>query len=285
MNGLLGQVGFVVWRESVEALLIIAILDAWLAHDEKVTHRLEHARRYLAGGVLAGLVLAGLLGGLFLVFGEALADEGQEIFHTAMVFIAAGLILQMIFWMRKHARNLKRELENTAQRSLDKAGLAGVFVLVMVAVAREGAETVVFLYGILGGGGIEPWSAGLAAAAGLLCALFSYALIRLGGRCLSWRGFFQATEVMLLFLVASLTMAGFDHLASMGIIPIPGGPLWDSTFLIDDNSTWGGLFAALTGYRAKPDALNLIVYAGYWVAILLALRLNDAQTHKRLTPA
>lgn len=285
MSGLLGQVGFVVWRESVEALLIIAILDAWLSHDESLHHRLRHARRYLGAGVLAGLALAGVLGGLFLAFGEVMGDEGQEIFHTVMVFVAAGLILQMIFWMRKHARNLKRELENTAQRSMDKAGLVGVFVLVMVAVAREGAETVVFLYGILGGGGVEPWSAALVAFAGLLCALFSYALIRLGGRYLSWRGFFQATEIMLLFLVASLTMAGFDHLASMGIIPIPGGPLWDSTFLIDDSSVWGGLFAALTGYRAKPDALNLIVYAGYWGAVLLALRLSDAQAHKRVLPA
>jgi high-affinity iron transporter len=285
MTALLGQVGFIVWRESVEALLIVAILDAWLSHDETVNHRLWHARRYLGGGILAGLALAGLLGGLFLTLGDLLADDGQEIFHTAMVFIAAGLILQMIFWMRRNARHMRSQLQTAAQRTMDRAGLWGVFALVMVAVAREGAETVVFLYGILGGGDAPPLASALAATAGLLLALGTYLLIRLGGRFLSWKGFFKTTEVMLLFLVAALTMAGFDHLVSLGVVPVAGGPLWDSSFLIDDSTVWGGLLAALTGYRAKPDALNLIVYAGYWLAIMLALRLSDKASPNRAVTA
>jgi high-affinity iron transporter len=274
MSGLLGQVGFVVWRESVEALLIIAILDAWLTHEEGVLHRAWHARRFIAAGIAVGLALSGILGGLFVLVGDAMGDDGQEIFHTVMVFAAALLIVQMIFWMRRNARNLKHELETTASRSMDRAGLWGVFGLVAVAVAREGAETVVFLYGILGGGGAEPGEASLAALAGLGLALASYGMIRLGGRVISWKRFFQMTEVMLLFLVASLTMAGFDHLASLGVLPMTGGPLWDSTFLIDDSTALGGLFSALTGYRAKPDMLNLSVYAGYWILMMLALRGN-----------
>ena len=48
------NVAFVVWRESVEALLIIGILSAWLAQND-VNRR---GARYLWGGVAAGLLLA-----------------------------------------------------------------------------------------------------------------------------------------------------------------------------------------------------------------------------------
>ena len=34
MGGQLGNVAFVIWRESVEALLVIGILNAWLARQQ-----------------------------------------------------------------------------------------------------------------------------------------------------------------------------------------------------------------------------------------------------------
>jgi high-affinity iron transporter len=46
----MAQVSFIIWRESVEALLVVGILYAWLA-------RTPHAaigRRWLWGGVAAG---------------------------------------------------------------------------------------------------------------------------------------------------------------------------------------------------------------------------------------
>ncbi|TAN56201.1 MAG: FTR1 family iron permease [Rhodospirillales bacterium] len=280
MSGQLWQVGFVVWRESVEALLIIAILDAWLVHAQEA-RSIGHGRRFIGLGVVAGLVLAVLLGSAFLALGEVLPEEGQDIFNTVMVFAAAGLIVQMIFWMRANARNLKSHLESTARRTVERAGLWGVSVLVAVAVAREGAETAVFLYGILGAAGSEAWKAVLAGLAGFALALCTYALIRLGGRRLSWKHFFGATEVMLLFLVAALVMSGFDHLISLGLIPAPGGALWDSSFLIDDATIWGGLIASLTGYRARPDLVSLTVYILYWMLMLLALRSSGTSPARR----
>ncbi|MFM9634966.1 hypothetical protein ACKI10_46600, partial [Streptomyces galilaeus] len=88
--------------------------------------------------------------------------------------------------------------------------------------------------------------------------------LQLGGRVISWRHFFRITEVMLLFLAASLVMTGVDHLYSAGVLPTLSAPLWDSSGLLDDSGMIGGIIAALTGYRAHPDALTLLVYAGYW---------------------
>ena len=53
----MGQVIFIVWRESVEALLIIGVLYAWLS----ATPGAARCKRWLASGVIAGLALAGLL--------------------------------------------------------------------------------------------------------------------------------------------------------------------------------------------------------------------------------
>ena len=54
----MGQVIFIVWRESVEALLIIGVLYAWLS----ATPGAARGKRWLAPGVIAGLSLAGVLG-------------------------------------------------------------------------------------------------------------------------------------------------------------------------------------------------------------------------------
>ena len=45
MSSQLGNVAFVIWRESVEALLIIGILNAWLAQRNADAARGRRARR------------------------------------------------------------------------------------------------------------------------------------------------------------------------------------------------------------------------------------------------
>ena len=64
----MGQVLFIVWRESVEAMLVIGILHAWLSHNAADSG----GKRWLWGGVALGLVLAAALAyGLF-ALGSAL---------------------------------------------------------------------------------------------------------------------------------------------------------------------------------------------------------------------
>ena len=59
MGGQLGNVVFVIWRESVEALLVIGILNAWLAQQQVDASR---GRLFLWAGVVAGLLVAVILG-------------------------------------------------------------------------------------------------------------------------------------------------------------------------------------------------------------------------------
>jgi high-affinity iron transporter len=269
VGGQLGNVAFVIWRESVEALLIIGILNAWLGQQQVDAAR---GRLFLWAGVVTGLLLAVVFGAVLIGFGETLSDDALQIYQTAAVLIAAALIVQMVFWMRKHGRTLKRELESSLQRAADRSNWWGVFALALIAVAREGSETVVFLYGTLAAARSGEIAAPLAVALlGFALAVGTYYLLQIGSRILSWRVFFRFTEIMLLFLAASLLVTGVDHLVELGVIPPLSGRLWDSSAILPDSGVFGGLVGALTGYRARPDLVQVLTYGLYWGLMCLAL--------------
>ncbi len=264
----MGQVVFILWRESVEALLVVGILHAWLSH----TPAAAGGKRWLWGGVVLGLLLAAALA-LGLYAAEGLLVDHQDEFQLFMVLLAAALIVQMVLWMRVHGRTLKRDLERGLSQQAARRNWWGVLVLATLAIAREGSEAVVFLWGTLAGTPAEQLPRmGLAALAGFALALATYAALQLGGRLLSWRSFFRITELMLLLLAAALVVTGAEKLQALGWLPALRDGVWDSSWLLADSGRIGGVVAALTGYRAQPSLTTVLVYAGYWALIALLLR-------------
>ena len=258
----LGNVAFIIWRESVEALLVIGILNAWLARQSDIASR---GRIYLWAGVAAGLLVAVVLGVIFVAFGEAISDEAQLGYQTGAVLVAAALIIQMVFWMRRHGRTLKRELETSLQDAATRSSWWTIFVLALIAVAREGSETVVFLFGTLSAAQhVSLTGTIVATIIGFSLALATYYVLQLGSRVLSWRVFFGVTEIMLLLLAGSLLVTGVENLGELGLLPTLSGRLWDSSAILPDSGPVGGLLAALTGYRARPNLVDVLVYALYW---------------------
>ncbi|MBI3576131.1 MAG: FTR1 family protein [Gammaproteobacteria bacterium] len=263
---------FIVWRESIEAMLVIGILHAWLRHREDAARGM----RWLWGGVAAGLLVAVLLAAAMLGMQSLLDDEAFEYFEVGMVFVASLLITQMVLWMRRRGRGLKREIESGAVRAAENANWFGMLLLAALAVGREGAETVIFLYGSLfGQRGTALAGFGLAAFAGFALAAATFWLIQRGSRWLSWRAFFRMSEIALLLLASALLVNGIERLIGFGVLPALVDPLWDSAWLLDGNSALGGVMAALTGYRAQPALFTVLAYGGYW-AIALWLRRTPA---------
>ena len=265
-----GNVVFVVWRESVEALLVVGILNAWLVANAAGATR---ARLFLWGGVAAGLVVAGLFGWALVALADTLSDTTQEAFRTGMVLVAAVLIVQMILWMRRHGRSMKRDLEGALGEAVARENWWGVFTLAAIALAREGSETVVFLYGVLtaGSGDVRLTAAG-AAVLGLVGALATYMAPQIGARRLSWAVFFRATEVMLLLLACALLMTGIDGLIELDVLPKLTGRLWDTSAILPDGNALGGFLANLTGYRARPNLTELLAFLVYWGGVAILMR-------------
>jgi high-affinity iron transporter len=266
----MGQVMFIVWRESVEALLVVGILYAWLKNGDAGARR---GLPYLWGGVALGILAAVALGAALVGFTEVLSGDAQDYFQIAMVLVACVLIVQMALWMKQHGRTLKREMEASLEETARDANWWGVTVLVALAIAREGSETVIFLYGLgFGQSGHVAASQYFAVLIGLALAFLTFYVLQLGGKVFSWRHFFRVTEVMLLFLGAGLFQTGVDKLIDKEILPTLGDQVWNSSALLDDSSTFGSLVATLTGYRAHPALMNLIAYAAYWLVVWLLVR-------------
>lgn len=272
----MGQVMFIVWRESVEALLVVGILYAWLKNGDADARR---GLPWLWGGVALGILAAVALGAALVGFTEVLSGDAQDYFQAAMVLVACVLIVQMVLWMKQHGRTLKHEMEESLKKTTRDANWWGVTVLVALAIAREGSETVIFLYG-LGFGQSGHVDAGqyFAVLIGLALAFLTFYVLQLGGKMFSWRHFFRVTEIMLLFLGAGLFQTGVDKLIDKEILPTLVDQVWNSSAILDDSSTFGSLVATLTGYRAHPALMNLIAFAVYWAVVWFLVRRASGRT-------
>jgi high-affinity iron transporter len=265
----------VVWRESLEAMLVIGVLLAWIARQP----RAAPLRRALWQGVAGGVALAGLLGAATFLAQSQLQGETLEGFQVAMMLSAAVLIVQMVLWMRRHGRSMRDELE---QRAAQAAGGLGLTIVAALAVAREGAETVVFLYGV----GIEAGGARVTAIIGVLAGFVLAAatawLVARGARFLSHRLVFRTSEILLLLVAAALLASGIDRMIAMDWIPPMLDPVWDSSALLDDRRGVGRALADLLGYRARPSATLLLAYLLFWLSVLAGGRVH--RTAERRLP-
>lgn len=251
----------IVWRESLEAMLVIGVLLSWIARQPLLAEQVQ-LKRGLWSGAGAGILLALAVAYATFAIQSEFGGLALERFQLAMVLIATGLILQMVVWMHRHGRTMKRQLESRAESS---AGAFGIAAITTLAVAREGAETVIFLYGL----GLEASGgtlAGLLAAAlaGFVLAGATAWLVARGARFLNYRRLFQISEVLLLLIAHALLANGVDRLIGLDWLPALLDPVWDSSGLLADGHGFGRFLADFVGYRARPAGSFLIASLIFW---------------------
>lgn len=265
----MGNALFVVWRESVEAILVVGILYAWIRRGSAPGVGLSH----LFLGTAAGVLLAAGLGALMLGLQSRLAGQALDAFQIGVLFAAAALIAQMVAWMNAHGRRMRQELERSMTRAAERAGGWSCALLAALAVGREGAETVLFLYGIAAerrGG--ELFGMVLGSLAGFVLALATGALLVRGSRWIPARLFFGVSSALLLLLAGALVVTGVERLVALDWVPPLGDPLFDISAVLDEAGTPGGVLSALTGYRARPAGLVVLAFLAYWALAFWWLR-------------
>lgn len=256
----MGATFVVVLREGFEAALLLGIVYAYLTK----IGRADSHRYVTVGGALAlgASIVMGI--GVTVVSGP-LADLGPDIIAVGVIFLAVALLTWHGWWMGRHAREMRGEVQRRIDEAHARQRLWMVGLIAFTGVFREGAETILFLWGLLTGlEGSAGWLALMGAAAGLVgAAVLGWAVFQ-GGRRLSIQRFFAATSVVLLFLAGGLFSAGVGRLQGLGVLPT-GDPLWDTSWLLDDHGVLGGLLAGLVGYRARPTGLEVAAYLLYVV--------------------
>lgn len=259
----------IVWRESLEAMLVIGVLLSWIARQPSLAEQ-GVLRRGLWSGAGAGVGLALALGYATYALQSEFAGASLEVFQLALVLAAAALIVQMVLWMHRHGRHMKRELETQAEKN---TGAFGIATITALAVGREGAETVVFLYGL----GLEATGGVLAGMLGAALAGFAAAgatawLIARGARYLNYRTLFRVSEILLLLIANALLLNGLDRMIGMDWLPPLLDPVWDTSSLLGDGHGLGRFLADFVGYRARPAGLLLLAAATFWAYALWRLR-------------
>lgn len=265
----------IVWRESLEAMLVIGVLMAWIV-------RQPHPQAMYRGlwlGVAGGMGLALALGLATFLAQSELAGRSLEIFQFGMVMLAAGLILQMVLWMHRHGRQMKRQLETQAEKSHSGWGVA---LIAALALAREGAETVVYIYGLgLQDGGTQLLGLLLAALAGLaLAGATAWGLAR-SARHLSLPRVMATSELLLLLVAGALLVNGIDRMIALDWLPTLMAPLvdplWDTSRWVADDHGLGNLMASFLGYRARPSGVMVLCLLSFWT--FAAWRMNRGARH------
>jgi len=195
----------IVFRETLEASLIVGIIYTILIKNE-----LYDSIKKLWIGVAAALVFSILVGYLVYILKESFSNESaRALFESVFMFITAGLIWYVIFWLSKHVSDRKQiEAEtNTAVQ----ASTWGIFFVIFFSILREGFETAIFLLGSFSMTGSFSYLGFIIGAA--LAILIGY-LVVVQGRKINLRSFFQSTTLLLVFLASGMIAYGSHEVES-----------------------------------------------------------------------
>ena len=127
------EIMLIMWRETLEAALIVGILLTYLGRSGS-----RAGVRYVWLGSLAA-VLAAIACGMASSGAVALLDpEAQELLQVGVMGLAVGVVSWMVVWMHRHASGLRGELYRKADEVVETGRLIGLATIAFVAVFREG---------------------------------------------------------------------------------------------------------------------------------------------------
>ncbi|MEA5553914.1 FTR1 family protein [Anabaena cylindrica UHCC 0172] len=275
-------------REGVEAALVVGIVLALLKKAKQ-----SRLNPWVYAGVAVGLVVSALIGILFSWLIKILGAINPQ--YTPVVepmlegvfsVLAIIMLSWMLIWMTKQARFMKAQVEGAVTEALTQNSNAGwgVFSLILVAVVREGFETVLFVAANFQQGLIPTLGAlgGLASASAIGVLLFKW------GVKINIRQFFQVMGILLVLIVAGLVVSALQHfdtaISTLALSSrasenlcfyyerftkihscILGPMVWNTTNILSDDNFPGIIFKSLFGYR---DKIYIVQAVGYVVFLL-----------------
>ncbi|CCH65741.1 High-affinity Fe2+/Pb2+ permease [Richelia intracellularis HM01] len=275
-------------RECVEAVLIIGIVLALLNKAGK-----SQLNSWVYTGIGIGIVISVFIGVLFVWLISTLGRINPQystviepLLEAIFCIFAITMLSWMLVWMRKQARFIRANVEGAVNHVLEGTsnGAWGIFSIVLIAVVREGFETVLFVAANFHQGLISV----VGAFAGLfLATLIGILIFRLGIQ-VNIHKFFQVMGVLLILIIGGLVLKAFKNidnsLANLALSSITlsdicfyyehfthvhscilGPMIWNGDQILPEGKFPGIIFKSLFGYR---DHLYLLQVVGYITFLL-----------------
>jgi high-affinity iron transporter len=176
----------------------------------------------------------------------------------------------MVVWMRRHARDLRAELEGAAASALARGSSTALVVMAFLAVLREGFETVVFLLAAFQASA-SPILAGSGALIGIAIAVaLGYGIYR-GGVRLNMARFFRLTGLVLVLVAAGLVMTAFHTAHEAGWVNSGQQRVADLSWLVRPGTPISSLITGMLGIQPYPVLVEVLAYVAYLVPMLAYL--------------
>jgi high-affinity iron transporter len=267
----------ILFREGVEAVLLIAILLGSLAAGSAANYK-----RPLGLGVLAAIVASGITWVLATLVID-IAPVNRELLEAITALFAVVVLIGVSFWLVQRLEHKRRmEFMRSRTAAAIAAGSTAAFVgLGFTAVYREGFETVLFYQALsLFAAGLALWVwLGIAAAVVALAGV-GYAILGLGKKLPLKPMLITGASVLLLLSVAFAGNAvrSLQDADVLSITPVHGG--WARLPVFVAELT--GIHPTRQGLIAQAVLLAIFALGAAWVFWLAPLR---ARRTSEVSPA
>jgi high-affinity iron transporter len=249
-------------REGLEAALIVGIIAAFLGQQG----RKDALRQVWIGTGVAVAICVGVAI-LLQVISSDLPQRQQEGLETVVGALAVCMVTYMIMFMRRHARDLKGELQGAAASALASGSGRALVVMAFLAVLREGFETAVFLLATFHASG-DASTSWLGAVLGILLAVaIGYGIYR-GGIRLNLARFFRVTGLVLVVVAAGLVMTAFHTASEAGWLSVGQEQAFDLSWLVRPGTPLSSLLTGVLGIQPFPVRIEAIAWVAYLAPML-----------------
>jgi high-affinity iron transporter len=268
-------IAIAVFREFLEISIFLSFFGV-------ISKNIKDFRILFTAGLLSGIFGAFIIAFFTDHISESLDGMGQEVFDAIIILVTVVMIISTLVWMKNHSKKIKASVIEIGE-SYDSSNASKFMLVSLIAstIFREGAEIVLIVHSISSVQGDHATvylkgfligaSAGLAVGVAIFYGLFRYAA----------KYIFSICSFLMTFIAAGLSAEASKKLISTGYINALSEKLWDTSFIIPDESIVGKILKIFFGYTSKPTAMEFVFYFGTLLIILLSEKIFSAKSKRK----
>jgi high-affinity iron transporter len=248
------KLAIVVFRECLEIAFLLGMVIA-------VTKPVKNSGKYIILGSLLGVFFAAS----FAFFAKAISNSmdglGDEIFNSCVILFTVVLISWTVVWMQGYTKKFRKDLSKLSDKiTIGAASQLMLVFVVAAAIFREGAEIILFVYSIASASSIEGNEYVMGVSFGIIGGVLVGTGLYFGLVKYSSKYIFKISTILLTLIAAGLAAEAAGILTSAGVIELFSDQLWDSSWLIDNDSTTGKVLNITIGYDSRPNGMQIAFY-------------------------
>ncbi|GAA4257926.1 iron uptake transporter permease EfeU [Dactylosporangium darangshiense] len=248
-------------REGLEITLVVSILVAFLVKSDR-----KHLLKFVWAGVAAAAALSIGIAAILQAGTAYLSGPRQELVDAIASLIAVVFVTFMIFWMRRMARQMAKELRGRLEDAI-QVGPFAVAGMAFLAVAREGLETSILFFAAAQGS--DTWQPLVGITLGLATSVVLGWLLYASAIRINLTKFFTWTGALLVLVAAGIFKYGVHDLQEANVLPGLNNHAFDLAGALPPTSWYAELLRGMFNFTPQPSVLETIAWVAYGVPVLV----------------